>query len=500
MDNLGDSQNGQPGATNAGQDQGATGISNLGNSALGYVMVDTGQGTAQTTLHQGGIQPAAFLAAGAAAAAGTHTMAPTAPPWPRPHPGLGLTPELLNAVMGVPDGAGAAAQPAALGGGGVLPNVPANAAAAGPMPPAYPNFGQRFPQTIDNQAVRADHTMDVDTAALNLLGQAANMSPPAGLTGRGGYATAAAGAGGTTGGFYTGQTGMDSNVGGGVGQAIAGAGEGPRPPGTGPGAAAAAAAGLPPPPRTFPFAPPRGTPIPPTGGAPFGMTTHVPPPQATTAGAPTPRQGGGPRGFAATTAAANAGARGVHFGATDQFGLPIPPAPRMQAQARPPPPPPPQAQAAAQAAATADNAAARRAAAQQRLGPDGRAGGAPLPPPRPAGPPPPYPGGPPAAPVRPAPQTFIPTFGRPPRGSPGRPQGAGSPAQHYQAGRGGGGMAVPGHYGPGRGGAPRGYVGGDSTGAGPQARPIGHGGGGGGPPPAWPARPPAQPRRYSLAV
>ena len=51
MGNLGDSQNGQPGATNAGQDQGATGISNLGNSALGYVMVDTGQGTAQTTLH-----------------------------------------------------------------------------------------------------------------------------------------------------------------------------------------------------------------------------------------------------------------------------------------------------------------------------------------------------------------------------------------------------------------------------------------------------------------
>ena len=102
------------------------------------------------------------------------------------------------------------------------------------MPPAYPNFGQRFPQTIDNQAVRADHTMDVDTAALNLLGQAANMSPPAGLTGRGGYATAAAGAGGATGGFYTGQTGMNPNIGGGVGRAIAGGGEGPRPPGIGP--------------------------------------------------------------------------------------------------------------------------------------------------------------------------------------------------------------------------------------------------------------------------
>ena len=77
--------------------------------------------------------------------------------------------------MGMPDGAGggAAAQPAKLGGDGVLLNVPANAAAADPMPPAYPNFGQRFPQTIDNQAVRADRTMDVDTASLNnLLGQA----------------------------------------------------------------------------------------------------------------------------------------------------------------------------------------------------------------------------------------------------------------------------------------------------------------------------------------
>ena len=53
MDNVGDSHVGQPGATNAGQDLGATGGMNLGNSALGYVMVDTGQGTAQTTLHQG---------------------------------------------------------------------------------------------------------------------------------------------------------------------------------------------------------------------------------------------------------------------------------------------------------------------------------------------------------------------------------------------------------------------------------------------------------------
>ena len=171
MDNLGDSQNGRPGVTNAGLDQGATGTV-LGNSALGYVLANTGQGTPQTALHQGGIQPAAFLAAGAAAAAGTHTMAPTAPPWP-PHPGLGLAPELLNAVMRMPGGAGAAAQPAALGGGGVHQNIPANApAVAGPTPPAYPNFGQRFPQTTNNQEVRADQAMDaVDTAALTLLDQ-----------------------------------------------------------------------------------------------------------------------------------------------------------------------------------------------------------------------------------------------------------------------------------------------------------------------------------------
>ena len=95
MDNPGGSQNGQPGATNAGQDQGATGISTLGNRALGYVMVDTGQGTAQAALRQGGIQPAAFLAAGAAAAAGTHTMAPTAPPWP-PRPASLALDWLLN--------------------------------------------------------------------------------------------------------------------------------------------------------------------------------------------------------------------------------------------------------------------------------------------------------------------------------------------------------------------------------------------------------------------
>ena len=244
MGNLGDSQNGQPGVTNAGQDQGAKGTTTLGNSALGYVMVNTGLGTAQTALRQGGIQPAAFLAAGAAAAVGTHTMAPTAPPWPYPHPNLALTPELLQAVMGAPDGAGAAAQPATLGGGGVPQNVPANApAVAGPTPPAYPNTGQHFPQTINNQEARTNQAMDtVDTAALALLlGQAANMSPPAALTGRGGTATAAAGGGAATGGPYTAQTGMNSNVGGGANQAIVGAVTAPRPPGIGPGAAAATA-------------------------------------------------------------------------------------------------------------------------------------------------------------------------------------------------------------------------------------------------------------------
>ena len=155
MDNAGDSHAGQPGATNAGQDQGATGGMNLGNSALGYVMVDTGQGAAPTELRQGGVQPAAFFAAGAAAAAGTHTTAPPAPQVPYPQLGLGLSPELLNAVMGVPTGTGAAAQPATLGGGGVPQNGPANApAAAGTATLAYPNFGNDLPQTTFNQDVQ----------------------------------------------------------------------------------------------------------------------------------------------------------------------------------------------------------------------------------------------------------------------------------------------------------------------------------------------------------
>ena len=161
MDNAGDSHAGQPGATNAGQDQGATGGMNLGNSALGYVMVDTGQGAAPTELRQGGVQPAAFLAAGAAAAAGTHTTAPPAPQGPYPQLGLGLSPELLNAVMGVPAGAGAAAQPATLGGGGVPQNGPAIApAAAGTNTLAYPNFGNDLPQTTFNQDAQTNQAMD----------------------------------------------------------------------------------------------------------------------------------------------------------------------------------------------------------------------------------------------------------------------------------------------------------------------------------------------------
>ena len=72
MDNFGASQNGQPGATNAGQGQGTTGTTTLGNSAIGVVVDNTGLGAAQTALRQSGIQPAAFHAAGAAAAAGAH--------------------------------------------------------------------------------------------------------------------------------------------------------------------------------------------------------------------------------------------------------------------------------------------------------------------------------------------------------------------------------------------------------------------------------------------
>ena len=44
MDNLGASQNGQPGATNAGQGQGTTGTTTLGNSAIGAVVGNTGYG------------------------------------------------------------------------------------------------------------------------------------------------------------------------------------------------------------------------------------------------------------------------------------------------------------------------------------------------------------------------------------------------------------------------------------------------------------------------
>ena len=106
MDNFDVAVNGQPGATNAGQGQGATGPTPLGNSAVGFVVDNTDLGTTQTALRKSGIQPAAFHEAGAAAAAGAHTMAPTAPLWQ--HPGLGLTPELLNAVMvmGMPGGRG----------------------------------------------------------------------------------------------------------------------------------------------------------------------------------------------------------------------------------------------------------------------------------------------------------------------------------------------------------------------------------------------------------
>ena len=77
MDNLGASQNGQPGATNASQGQGTTGTTTLGNSDIGVVVDNTGLGAAQTVkmaLHQSGTQPDAFHAAGAAAASGARTQ------------------------------------------------------------------------------------------------------------------------------------------------------------------------------------------------------------------------------------------------------------------------------------------------------------------------------------------------------------------------------------------------------------------------------------------
>ena len=150
MDNLGASQDGQPGATNAGQGQGTTGTTTFGNSFIGVVVDNTGLGAAQTALRQSGIRSAAFHAAGSEAAAGAHPMAPTALRWP--NPGLGLTLELMDAVMGNPGGAGAATgQPATQGGGGVPQHAMAHAAAAAAtMPPAYPAFGQRFPEMNNN--------------------------------------------------------------------------------------------------------------------------------------------------------------------------------------------------------------------------------------------------------------------------------------------------------------------------------------------------------------
>ena len=56
MDNLGASQDGQPGATNAGQGQGTTGTTTFGNSFIGVVVDNTGLGAAQTALRQSGIQ------------------------------------------------------------------------------------------------------------------------------------------------------------------------------------------------------------------------------------------------------------------------------------------------------------------------------------------------------------------------------------------------------------------------------------------------------------
>ena len=58
----------------------------------------------------------------------------------------------MDAVMGNPGGAGAATgQPATQGGGGVSQHAMAHAAAAAAtMPPAYPAFGQRFPEMNNN--------------------------------------------------------------------------------------------------------------------------------------------------------------------------------------------------------------------------------------------------------------------------------------------------------------------------------------------------------------
>ena len=234
MDNFGASVNGPPGARNAGQGQGTTGTTTLGGSAIGVVVDNTGFGTTQTALRQSGIHPDAFLAAGVAAAAGAHQMAPTAPPWP--NAGLGLNLNVPDAMMMNLGGAGAATGPPTMRGGGGQPQLTTatyGAAAAAPGA-AFPDFGQRFPGMAITQAQRGGLQMGgAGMAGLTLLGQVAHLSPGAGPTGGIGDAAAAAGLGGATGGAAPADlTRMYSNVGGAVNQAIAGAGDGLRPLGT----------------------------------------------------------------------------------------------------------------------------------------------------------------------------------------------------------------------------------------------------------------------------
>ena len=164
------------------------------------------------TLRQSGIPPAAFLAAGASAAAGMHQAAPT-PPLGQ-NEGLGLNLDFTNTMMTNPGAYAATAPRRTLGGGG-QPTQPTTATTGVAMGAAWTpdTFGDRFPEM--NNQVRGDMQMGASgMAGLALLGQAAHLSPSAAPAARPGGAAAAAGLGGASGGAAsTGQVGLFSHVG-----------------------------------------------------------------------------------------------------------------------------------------------------------------------------------------------------------------------------------------------------------------------------------------------
>ena len=198
-------------------------------------------------------------------------MAPTAPPWPAAGmTGRNLNLNLTNAMMMDVCGAEAATVPPPREGGGPRPQPLATAGAATAAAlGTRAHFRLGFPETMNVQGARGEFLMGgAGMAGLTLLGQVAHLSPNAARAGGHVGAAALAGLGDATEGpAPTGGSGIYSNAGGEVHQAIAGAGDGFQPPGAGPAAAAATAAGYQLP-HNHPAAPPRGPAVLPAGGAP----------------------------------------------------------------------------------------------------------------------------------------------------------------------------------------------------------------------------------------